>query len=135
MHTPRPDMPYGAAPADPLTRLHAGPYADHRDQQHAGHAMQHQQGGYPTGPNQPGVSAAQAPLGPVHGPHRPPEMSQDRSGGSMYGGNGRGPDQNGRNRSNHNSMSASDVQAQQAERKRRFTEQKAEARWKQVLYM
>ena len=134
MHSSRPDIPYGAAPAGPFKGPHAGPYADHGGQQHAGYAMQHQQGGYPNGPNQQG-GLAQPPLGPVHGPHRPPEMSQDRSGGSMHGGNGRGPEQNGRNRSNHNSMSASDVQAQQAERKRRFTEQKAEARWKQVLYM
>lgn len=93
--------------------------------------MQQQQGGY--GLHQHGSSAGQAPLGPVHGPHRPPEMSQDASRGSAQGGSGRILEQNSRNRPNHNGMSASDVQAQQAERKRRFTEQKAQAQWKQVL--
>ena len=131
MQGARPDMPFGAGPAGPYAAPYAGQHANQRNQQQSGNTMQQQHGGHGLNPH--GGPAAQSQLGPVHGPHRPLEMSQDRARGNMQGGPGHVPEQNGRNRPNHNSMSASDVQAQQAERKRRFTEQKAGAQWKQVL--
>lgn len=135
LYQPKPDM-QGAQPGMPYA-AQSGPYpapsrGPHADPQQLGNvALQQQQGGY--GPHQHSGRAPQSVLGPVHGPDRPPGMIQDGLGNRAQDHAGRRPEQNSRSHSSYNGMSESDVQAQQAERKRRFTEQKAQAQWQQVL--